>query len=99
MTSGVLVRWAGWGRRKATGAPSSASVAPVSNAAPPIHDPSHRPPPSRRRVLPRLSIATETHFSAPEVYGSKAIANIARALPFVERAYASVRFSILRPKL
>ncbi|WP_394845562.1 class I SAM-dependent methyltransferase [Pendulispora brunnea] len=46
-----------------------------------------------------MSIASETHFSAPEVYGSRAIANIARALPFVERAYASVRFSILRPKL
>ena len=52
-----------------------------------------------RRVLPRLSIASESRFAAPEVFGREAIANIARALPFVERAYASVRFSILRPKL
>ncbi|WP_394825056.1 class I SAM-dependent methyltransferase [Pendulispora albinea] len=46
-----------------------------------------------------MSIATESTFAAPEVYGLEAIANIARALPFVERAYASIRFSILRPKL
>jgi 2-polyprenyl-3-methyl-5-hydroxy-6-metoxy-1,4-benzoquinol methylase len=38
-------------------------------------------------------------FEAPEVYGRGAIANITRALPLVERAYAFVRFSILRPKL
>ncbi len=38
-------------------------------------------------------------FEAPEVFGRAAIGNIARALPFVERAYANVRFSILRPKL
>ena len=38
-------------------------------------------------------------FEAPEVYGHEAIAKIARALPFVERAYANIRFSILRPKL
>ena len=38
-------------------------------------------------------------FEAPEVFGSGAIAKIARALPLVERAYANVRFSILRPKL
>lgn len=38
-------------------------------------------------------------FEAPEVFGHEAIANIARALPLVERAYANVRFSILRPKL
>src|SRR5204862_3342349 len=36
---------------------------------------------------------------APEVYGRAAIGRIARALPLVERAYANVRFSILRPKL
>ncbi len=36
---------------------------------------------------------------APEIYGRSAIARILRALPFVERAYSVVRFSILRPKL
>jgi 2-polyprenyl-3-methyl-5-hydroxy-6-metoxy-1,4-benzoquinol methylase len=38
-------------------------------------------------------------FEAPEVFGHEAIAKIARALPIVERAYAKIRFSILRPKL
>ena len=38
-------------------------------------------------------------FEAPEVYGRDAIGRIARALPLVERAYANIRFSILRPKL
>lgn len=38
-------------------------------------------------------------FEAPEVYGRAAINRIARSLPPLERAYASVRFSILRPKL
>ncbi len=38
-------------------------------------------------------------YEAPEVYGRAAIGRIARALPIVERAYANVRFSILRPKL
>lgn len=38
-------------------------------------------------------------FDAPEIYGRDAIGRIARALPLVERAYANVRFSILRPKL
>ena len=38
-------------------------------------------------------------FHAPEVYGREAIGKIARALPLVERLYANVRFSILRPKL
>jgi 2-polyprenyl-3-methyl-5-hydroxy-6-metoxy-1,4-benzoquinol methylase len=38
-------------------------------------------------------------FHAPEVYGRAAIGRIARALPLFERAYANVRFSILRPKL
>jgi SAM-dependent methyltransferase len=36
---------------------------------------------------------------APEVYGRRAIGNIVRALPPLERAYSRVRFSILRPKL
>jgi SAM-dependent methyltransferase len=38
-------------------------------------------------------------FHAPEVYGRAAIGRIARELPLIERAYANVRFSILRPKL
>ena len=46
---------------------------------------------SRPRVAPRLD--------APEVYGAAATRNIARALPPFERAYATVRFSILRSKL
>ena len=36
---------------------------------------------------------------APEIYGRQAILRIARALPPVERAYANVRFGIMRPKL
>jgi SAM-dependent methyltransferase len=38
-------------------------------------------------------------FEAPEIYGREAIGRIARALPPLERVYANVRFSILRPKL
>ena len=38
-------------------------------------------------------------FDAPEIYGRAAIRRIARALPPVERAYAEIRFSILRQKL
>lgn len=38
-------------------------------------------------------------FEAPEIYGRTAIGRIARALPPVERAYAYMRFSILRSKL
>lgn len=49
------------------------------------------PPPSSARVAPT--------FEAPEVFGREAVANIASALPLVERAYAHVRFSILRTKL
>lgn len=40
-----------------------------------------------------------TRFDTPEIYGREAIARIARALPPVERVYANIRFSILRPKL
>lgn len=36
---------------------------------------------------------------APEIYGTAATARIARALPPFERAYATVRFTILRSKL
>jgi SAM-dependent methyltransferase len=36
---------------------------------------------------------------AQEIYGRRALARIARALPPIERAYASIRFTILRPKI
>ena len=36
---------------------------------------------------------------AQEVWGRAALSRIARALPPLERAYATVRFSIMRPKL
>src|SRR5579859_363184 len=52
-----------------------------------VHGRSAAPPSSRRE------------FEAPEVFGREALRRIERALPWVERAYASVRFSILRPKL
>ncbi|MFO0675121.1 MAG: methyltransferase domain-containing protein [Polyangiaceae bacterium] len=47
-------------------------------------------------VTPALPYAS---YDAPEIYGARAIRNIARALPLVERLYANIRFSILRPKL
>jgi SAM-dependent methyltransferase len=50
------------------------------------------------RVLSR-GPASAPRFDAPEVYGRAAIGRIAKSLPLVERAYANVRFSILRPKL
>lgn len=63
-------------------------------------------PPSSRasRLIRAISIASQPPPPAPlyapaEVYGREAIANIARHLPPLERAYANVRFSILRPKL
>src|SRR5579872_869851 len=36
---------------------------------------------------------------SPEIYGRRAISNIVRSLPPIERAYSLVRFSILRPKI
>ncbi len=76
-------------------------------AAPPKGRPtfaSDAPPPSSRaaKILQTLKETVqvpEPRFLAPEIYGSAAIRNIARALPPVERAYAQIRFSILRPKL
>lgn len=61
---------------------------------------SQRDPVSTRllRVLGREP-ANARRFDAPEVYGREAIRRIARALPPVERAYANIRFSILRSKL
>src|SRR5437016_2449039 len=46
-----------------------------------------------------LVSTVSTTFEPTEIFGRKAIQNVARALPFVERNYARVRFSILRPKL
>ena len=42
---------------------------------------------------------TSVELEAPEVFGRAALRKIARALPPIERAYANVRFTILRPKL
>jgi 2-polyprenyl-3-methyl-5-hydroxy-6-metoxy-1,4-benzoquinol methylase len=39
------------------------------------------------------------HAEAQEVWGRKALSRIVRSLPPVERAYATIRFSIMRPKL
>jgi SAM-dependent methyltransferase len=62
--------------------------------------PVEREPVSTRfmRALSR-GIGERRSFHAPEVYGRAAIGRIARELPLIERAYANVRFSILRPKL
>ena len=62
--------------------------------------PVEREPVSTRfiRALSR-GMGERASYHAPEVYGRAAIGRIARALPLVERAYANVRFSILRPKL
>src|SRR6478735_6679062 len=51
------------------------------------------------RALSRGPRPSPQRFEAPEVYGREAISRIARALPPLERAYAHIRFSILRPKL
>lgn len=61
---------------------------------------SDREPVSSRflRILSR-GPAPVPRFDAPEIYGREAIGKIARALPPLERAYANIRFSILRPKL
>jgi 2-polyprenyl-3-methyl-5-hydroxy-6-metoxy-1,4-benzoquinol methylase len=65
------------------------------------HHDTSPPPPSRLRRLRERAVAraVSTTFEAPEVYGHAAISNIARALPPIERVYANIRFSILRPKL
>ena len=62
---------------------------------------SEREPVSTRvlRVLSRGPRPSPQRFDAPEVYGRAAIARIAEALPPVERVYANIRFSILRPML
>jgi SAM-dependent methyltransferase len=72
----------------------------MSNAAPVSSRPDPEPMSSRlfRAFRPRPQ-PTQRRFDAPEIYGSEAIRRIARALPPLERAYANIRFSILRPKL
>ena len=64
-------------------------------------DQREREPVSTRfmRALSRGPAPRRRKFEAPEVYGRAAIGNIARSLPLLERAYANIRFSILRPKL
>jgi 2-polyprenyl-3-methyl-5-hydroxy-6-metoxy-1,4-benzoquinol methylase len=52
-----------------------------------------RPPESGRRR------GAAGEFEAPEVFGRAALRKIAHALPRFERAYANVRFTIMRPKL
>ncbi len=59
--------------------------------------PSSRP--ARALATLRACLGAKPNLEAPEVYGRRAIANIVRALPPLERAYSRVRFSILRPKL
>jgi 2-polyprenyl-3-methyl-5-hydroxy-6-metoxy-1,4-benzoquinol methylase len=68
----------------------------MSNSVRPVE----REPVSTRfmRALSR-GMGERPSYHAPEVYGRAAIGRIARALPLVERAYANIRFSILRPKL
>ena len=61
--------------------------------------PLSKPPASGRSFSLRALRREPQRFEAPEVFGREAIARIARALPLFERAYAFVRFSILRPKL
>jgi len=62
---------------------------------------SEREPVSTRfmRALSRGPASRPRTFEAPEIYGRDAIGRIAKALPLVERVYANIRFSILRPKL
>ena len=58
-------------------------------------DPDELPESRRGRARPRVA----SELGAPEVFGRAALRKIARALPPFERAYANVRFTILRPKL
>ena len=64
-----------------------------------MSDPDEEPLSARFMRMLSRGPAPERRYDAPEVYGASAIANIVRALPPLERAYATIRFSILRPKL
>lgn len=57
------------------------------------------PPLPRPRVIRAPAPSVPAPFEAPEIFGRAALSRIARALPFVERVYAQIRFTILRPKL
>lgn len=46
-----------------------------------------------------MAAARPPSFDASEIFGREALRRIARALPIVERVYAEIRFTILRPKL
>ena len=62
---------------------------------------SERPPASVRirRAIARGFGAELRPIEAQEVWGRGAMSRIVRALPPVERAYATIRFSIMRPKI
>ncbi len=65
---------------------------------------SERPPASvrihrMRRAIARGFGAEQRPVKAQEVWGREAMSRIVRALPPVERAYATIRFSIMRPKI
>jgi 2-polyprenyl-3-methyl-5-hydroxy-6-metoxy-1,4-benzoquinol methylase len=60
---------------------------------------SNRSPAVSRFIRAVKPSSVQHSFVAPEVFGHEAIRKIARALPLVERAYANVRFSIMRPTL
>ncbi|MBX3229647.1 MAG: class I SAM-dependent methyltransferase [Labilithrix sp.] len=51
------------------------------------------------RVLSGGPAPTKRRYDAPEIYGVSAMSKIVRALPAVERTYATIRFAIMRPKL
>ena len=59
--------------------------------------PSERPPVSVR--LRRAIGLADRPVEAQEVWGRTALSRIVATLPPVERAYATIRFSIMRPKL
>ncbi|MBK6693827.1 MAG: class I SAM-dependent methyltransferase [Myxococcales bacterium] len=56
-------------------------------------------PPSARRTRASVAAPRPPSFAATEVFGREALRRIAKSLPLFERAYAEIRFSILRPKL
>jgi SAM-dependent methyltransferase len=56
-------------------------------------------PKARLRAIWSRPPKAAARLDAPEIYGREATLRIARALPPLERAYATVRFSILRSKL
>lgn len=57
------------------------------------------PPPLSVRLRRVLTRESAPPIQAQEVWGRTALNRIVRVLPPVERAYATIRFSIMRPKL